>query len=168
MPEVIETARLHLRLRGPVDAAWSLELREESGHPDRRRSIEGEAEYLERRLAQARLDGFGIYTVRRRDTDEPVGYVGLVVGRSTADEPEVAYEMLRRAQSLGIATEATRAIVDAAFATGRGRLWATTRPLNSASMRVLDKLGFRLERSTKDAEGEVLWFVTERESASGG
>jgi RimJ/RimL family protein N-acetyltransferase len=38
------------------------------------------------------------------------------------------------------------------------RLWATVRPWNQASLRVLDKIGFAPTiRVTRDERGELLW-----------
>jgi RimJ/RimL family protein N-acetyltransferase len=166
LPERIETERLVLELRGPTDARWNLELRFESGHPQRSRSLREEAQYLARQRAQVRLDGFGFFAVKRRDMGDSVGYVGLVVGRATFEEPELAYELLRRAHGLGYATEASRAVVDAAFATGRHKLWATVRPWNNASLRVLDKLGFHFDHRTTDGDGEVIWLVCEHSQSA--
>jgi RimJ/RimL family protein N-acetyltransferase len=162
LPERIETERLVLELRGPADAGWNLELRSESGHPERTRSPREEAQYLSKQRAQARVDGFGFFTIRRRDIGDPIGYVGLLVGRASFDQPELAYELLRRAQGRGYATEASRAVVDAAFATGRSKLWSTVRPWNTASLRVLDKLEFHPDHKTTDADGEIIWLVCER------
>jgi RimJ/RimL family protein N-acetyltransferase len=58
------------------------------------------------------------------------------------DEPEIAYELLKRVHGHGHATEAARAVLGAAIATGRKRLWSTVRTWNTPSFRVLDKLGF--------------------------
>lgn len=162
LPERIETERLILDLRGPIDAEWNLQLRRESGHPERGRSIHEEAQYLATQRAQARLDGFGFLTVRRREMGDPIGYVGLVIGRASFDESELAFEpLLRRSQALGYATEASRALVNAAFATGRTRLWSTVRLWNTASLRVLHKLGFREDHRTADGDGEVIWLFCE-------
>jgi RimJ/RimL family protein N-acetyltransferase len=162
LPERIETQRLVLELRGPADAVWNLELRGESGHPERNRSVREEAQYLGKQRAQARLDGFGFFTIRRRAMGDPIGYVGLLVGRASFEEPELAYELLHRAQGLGYATEASKAMVDAAFATGRSRLWSTVRPWNTASLRVLRKSGFHSDHRTTGGHGEIIWLVRER------
>jgi RimJ/RimL family protein N-acetyltransferase len=162
LPENIETDRLILELRGPADAEWNLELRRESGHPARNRSVREETQYLATQRARACLDGFGFFAVRRRDTGDPIGYVGLLIGRASFEEPELAYELLRRAQGVGYATEASKALVDASFATGRSRLWSTVRRWNTASLRVLDKLGFHEDHRTTDGDGEVIWLLCER------
>ncbi|MFI5713307.1 GNAT family N-acetyltransferase [Kribbella sp. NPDC051620] len=107
--------------------------------------------------------GLGLLVVERRDTGEFVGYCGLTVGLASFDEPEIAYELARRAHGQGYATEAARAIVEAAAGTGRRRLWATVREWNVASFRVLEKLGFhRSGRVTADTErGNTIWMTRE-------
>jgi RimJ/RimL family protein N-acetyltransferase len=85
----------------------------------------------------------------------------LLIGSGTFDEPEIAFELARRHHGHGYATEAARAVVEAAARTGRHRLWATVREWNVASFRVLEKVGFeRSERVTKDAErGDSIWMT---------
>ena len=94
-----------------------------------------------------------------RGDDEFLGYCGLVIGRATIDEPEIAYELLRSAHGRGYATEAAAAIVDAARATGRQRLWSTVRTWNTPSFRVLEKIGFRRDHTTTDEHGDIVWNV---------
>ncbi len=88
-----------------------------------------------------------------------IGYCGLIVGRATLEGPELAYELFRRAHGHGYATEAARAVLDAAFATGRERVRSTVRAWNAPSLRVLEKLGFRRERSVTDERGELVHLV---------
>ncbi|WP_308455425.1 MULTISPECIES: GNAT family N-acetyltransferase [unclassified Streptomyces] len=52
-----------------------------------------------------------------------------------------------------------KAVVDAATATGRTRLWATVRTWNAASFRVLEKLGFARHHVTTDDRGELVWLT---------
>ena len=52
--------------------------------------------------------------------------------------------------------------MDAAWETGRHRLWATIRRWNAASLRVADKLGFVHHHRTTDADGDLLWFTCDR------
>ena len=77
-------------------------------------------------------------------------------------EPELAYELLPQAHGRGYATEASRAVLDAGFATGRQRIWSTVRPWNMPSLRVVEKLGFRRDHTTTDNGGELVWLVCER------
>ena len=55
-------------------------------------------------------NGFGLLTIRRRDEGDFIGYCGLIIGRSTWEEPEIAYELLGRAHRHGYATEAVWSI----------------------------------------------------------
>ena len=102
--------------------------------------------------------GIGLLTIRIDDAF--VGYCGLIIGHSTLDEPELAYELLRAHQGNGYATEAARAIVNVAAETGRSRLWATVRPWNQPSLHVLDKLRFeRTDKVSTDNFGDSLWLT---------
>ena len=107
--------------------------------------------------------GLGLLVVERRDDSEFLGYCGLLVGEGSFDEPEIAYELARRAHGHGYATEAARAVVEAAAETGRRRLWATVREWNEPSFRVLEKAGFvRSGRVTHDADrGDSIWMTRE-------
>jgi RimJ/RimL family protein N-acetyltransferase len=105
--------------------------------------------------------GLGLLPIELRDTGEFIGYCGLTVGQGSFDEPEIAYELAQRAHGHGYATEAARAVMEAATRTGRRRLWATVREWNAPSFRVLEKLDFhRSDRVTKDAErGDSIWMT---------
>ena len=77
----------------------------------------GELRNTIRRQQSALVDTGIALLVIRRDAAF-VGYCGLTQGRATLAEPELAYELLRSFQGKGYATEAARAVVDAAAATG--------------------------------------------------
>ena len=89
----------------------------------------------------------------------------MIIGRSTLEEPEIAYELFRGAHGKGYATEAASVVLDAAIATGRQRLWSTVGAWNIASLRVLEKIGFKRHHSTWDDErGELSgMYVTFRD-----
>lgn len=85
----------------------------------------------------------GLLVVERVGSTGPLGYCGLVpnsVGRP--DEPELAYEFLQEFWNHGYATEASGAVVDVARTIGYRYLASTVREWNTASLRVLEKLGF--------------------------
>ena len=120
-----------------------------------------EPDDITRRLRDQRdryaADGIALLALRRKAEGDVIGYCGLVVGRSSPEEPELAYELFRHAHGSGFATEAARAVVSAARDTGRARLWATVRTWNAPSFGVLDKLGFRRDHTTADDRGEIVW-----------
>lgn len=158
MSFALETERLSLRLREPGDAPMVVQILGE--HPG---GTTARVEEIERRLEQqaatALETGFGLLTVRRRLEGDAIGYCGLIIGRGSFDEPEIAYEILEAHQGHGYATEAARAVVDAAFKTGRGRLWASVGDWNVASFRVLEKNGFRRDHTVMGDKGPIVFMV---------
>jgi RimJ/RimL family protein N-acetyltransferase len=122
-------------------------------------AVERAREIIVKALATTAIDGLALLPIRRRDEGDFIGYCGLTVGRSTVEEPEIAYELLRRAHGRGYATEAARAVLDAAIATGRKRLWSTVRTWNTPSFRVLEKLGFERDHVSADDGGELVWLT---------
>ena len=123
-------------------------------------SLENIRNRIATQLAATARTGIALLPIRRRAEGDFIGYCGLVIGRATADEPEIAYELLRRAHGHGYATEAARAVLDAAVATGRSRLWSTVASWNAPSLRVLQKLGFERHHVTTDeAGGELVWLT---------
>jgi RimJ/RimL family protein N-acetyltransferase len=154
----LDTERLTMRLRTRDDAAWNLELLNEHEGGTAMTINEAEQRLVEQNET-ARVKGIGLLTIRRRAEGDAVGYCGLIIGRCTLDEPEIAYELLRRFRGHGFATEAAAAVTEAAFATGRRRLWATVRSWNAPSLRVLEKTGFTRDHSLTDEKGEVVYMV---------
>lgn len=79
-----------------------------------------------------------------RESSELIGYAGLVFsGKGAEGEPEIAFELLQRTHGNGYATEAGEAVLAWASDLGHRRLWASVWDWNLASLRVLEKLGFR-------------------------
>lgn len=155
----LETERLVMGVWEESDAAWYQQLVSERGG-DTPSLDDARSKIVAVRRAAAD-NGIALLTIRRRDEGDFIGYCGLIIGRSTLEEPEIAYELLQRAHGHGYATEAASAVLDAAVATGRRRLWATVGAWNTASFRVLEKLGFERRHSTWNEHGEVVWNVRE-------
>jgi RimJ/RimL family protein N-acetyltransferase len=94
----------------------------------------------------------GLLAVERRADRDVIGYCGLIDGgRGSDGEPELAFELLRRVWRQGYATEASLAVLDWARSSGYERLGATVWEWNTASRRVLAKVGFAEERIEMDA-----------------
>ncbi len=157
MAIALETERLTLRVRDERDAGWYRLLVGERGEDIP--TLEEAATRLARFRDLTADIGIGALTISRRLEGEPLGYCALIVGRGSLDEPEIAYELLRRFQGRGYATEAAGALVAEAAATGRHRLWSTVGSWNAPSLRVLEKLGFRRDRTVVDDHGEVVYLV---------
>ncbi|RSS61047.1 N-acetyltransferase [Streptomyces sp. WAC07061] len=157
MPFHLRTERLILRPWAESDAAEFCALLCERGKEtptvDRIRTAIGEL------LTATETTGIALLPIQRRDEGDFIGYCGLIIGRSSVEEPEIAYELLQRAHGHGYATEAARAVLDAAAATGRERIWATVGAWNTPSFRVLEKLGFERDHVSTEDSGEVVWLT---------
>jgi len=167
MPRLIQAQRLLLRplIEGDADAMHSMWAERDpravrrisaDGHP----TIEEMQARLRADLEESEATGIRLYGIEHT-TSGLLGYCGLVVGRASASEPELAFELFQRFHGHGYATEASRAVVDAADTSGRLRLWSTVREWNTPSLRVLQKVGFeRTQRSEPDDErGETQWWT---------
>src|ERR1039458_4320320 len=155
----IDTERLSLRLRTKDDAECNLELlREHEGGTTL--SLDEVEQRVVEQNKRAQVEGFGLLSIRRLNEERPIVYCGLIIGRASFDEPEIAYEILPQFRGHGYATEAAGAVIEAAFATGRERLWATVGSWNAPSFRVLEKHGFHAHHSSTDElGGEFVWMV---------
>ena len=157
MPFFHNTERLTLRPWADADADDYRDLVAERGdgvptHDNIRQRIASQRAATER-------TGIALLAVCRRADNDLIGYCGLTVGRATVDEPEIAYELFRRVHGQGYATEAARAILEAASETGRTRLWSTVGTWNAPSLRVLEKLAFQRDRVAVDDRGEFVWLT---------
>ncbi|MEU4684888.1 GNAT family N-acetyltransferase [Streptomyces xinghaiensis] len=157
MPFHLETERLILRPWAESDAAEFCALLSERG--DGTPTVEHIRTAIAKLLTETAATGIATLPVQRRDEGDFIGYCGLVIGRATMEEPEIAYELFQSVHGRGYATEAARAVLDAATATGRKRLWSTVGTWNTPSLRVLEKLGFERDRVSTEDSGEVAWLT---------
>ena len=154
----LKTERLDLNMWEESDSPWIRKLVGERGGD--MSTLEATRSSIIEMRKKAVENGISLLTIRRRDEGDFIGYCGLIIGRSTLEEPEIAYELFRSAHGKGYATEAASAVLDAAIATGRHRLWSTVGAWNVASFRVLEKIGFKRHHSTwEDEKGEIVWNV---------
>jgi RimJ/RimL family protein N-acetyltransferase len=119
---------------------------------------------LEDSIRTGQPSSIGVLAVERKAARDVIGYCGLIgSGRGSEGEPELAFELLRRVWHQGYATEASLAVLDWARSSGYRRLWATVWDWNTASRRVLAKIGFtETERKEVDAVSGTTLFTTRR------
>ncbi len=160
--DVIETPRLHLmRWSDAHFDDFARFLRD----PDVIRYIRAEPlsrekgiEHHAQSLAEWQQHGFGKRAVREIATGAWIGFVELsLVGPGKGcreDDVEIGYFITPGQWGQGIATEAATAIRDEAFArVGLAELLGRSRVENTASARVMEKIGFRRVRDHVLAEG---------------
>jgi ribosomal-protein-alanine N-acetyltransferase len=165
----LETSRLLLRPWRVAEAAVLRELwteRDPRVPPHRRIDADGHPTLaeLEESIRTDQPSPIALLAIELKSAGDVIGYCGLVdSGRGSDGEPELAFELLRRAWGQGYATEASIAILDWARSSGHERLWATVWDWNTASRRVLAKVGFTEtdQKEVDPARGTTL-FTTRR------
>lgn len=162
---VLETDRLLLRPWRVAEAVIQRELwceRDPRVPPHRRIDEFGRPNLaaFEEAIRTNQPSSTGLLAVERKAAGDVIGYCGLV-DSGRAREPELAFELLRRSWGEGYATEASRAVLDWAGSSGYTRLWASVWDWNTASRRVLAKLGFTEDDREHTVHGTNL-FTTRR------
>ena len=169
-----ESARLLLRELTEGDAAFILELLNDPSFlrfigDKGARNLDDARRYIADgpRASYAR-NGFGLYLVQLKASGERLGICGLV-RRAALHDVDIGFAFLPAHWSRGYALEASRSVLHLArHRFGIGRVVAITSLDNHGSMRLLRKIGFRLERTLQlpgHAE-PVNFFVPERDTES--
>jgi RimJ/RimL family protein N-acetyltransferase len=157
---VIETERLLLRQLNWEDAAFILELVNETDFVrfigDKGvRTLADARDYI----SQGPLDsyarhGFGLYMTATRE-GIPVGICGLVKREGLAD-PDIGYAFLKRHRARGYAAESAAAVLSYGKRELRlARIVAICQADNERSIAVLEKIGLKFERMIRLAQHDT-------------
>ena len=91
-----------------------------------------------------------------------VGEFGLFVHRE-AGAMALRYALVKDYWGRGLATEAARATLDDAFGTKRlARVVSVVQTVNVASLRIMEGLGFEVERRAMDGASEIIFYSLSR------
>lgn len=152
---VLETPRLRLRHLTADDAPFMRGLLNEPSFirniGDRGvRTVADARAYVERGpIASYERHGFGLYLVELKESGVPIGICGLVK-RDGLDDVDIGFALLPVYWSKGYALESAVAVRDyAAAAIGVRRIVAIVDPANAASIRLLERIGLRFERTVR-------------------
>ena len=159
-PLAIETSRLKLRWLELTDADFIYQL---VNDPQWLRFIgdkqvadlDGARRYIEDGpRASYRQFGFGLNRVALKDGDTPIGICGLLQ-RESLPQPDLGFALLPGFRGQGYAREAVDAILQHAYSILRQtRVAAIVNPDNLSSIKLLDQLGFRLDRQIQIAANQ--------------
>lgn len=157
---IAETERLIIREMTTDDAAFVLELiNTPKFHryiADRGvRTVAEAEEYIEDRfLANYREHGFSMFAVCLRD-GTPIGNCGFV-RRDTLPDPDIGFAFLPEYEGQGYGIESARAMMNYGKETlGFSEIFAITSLDNDASVKLLGRLGLRLQQVIEQ-DGEQL------------
>ena len=158
---ILETERLLLRQFSTEDAEFILELLNEPsfiqniGDRGARTVADASSYILNGPMASYAKNGFGLYLVVLKDTNESIGMCGLIK-RDGLDDVDIGYAFLPKFWSKGYAVESAQAVKTyASDGIGLKRIVAITNPTNESSIRVLQKLGFRFEKMIKLSDDDI-------------
>jgi ribosomal-protein-alanine N-acetyltransferase len=150
--QILETDRLVLRELQAADAPFVLEL---VNDPDWLRNIgdrgvrnldDARGYILRGPQAMYARHGFGLYLAESKSQHQPVGICGLVK-RDWLEDVDLGFALLPQFRGQGHAHEAAAGVLaHARTMLGMTRIAAIVAPGNHHSIRVLTKLGMRLER----------------------
>ncbi|MFV0478664.1 MAG: GNAT family N-acetyltransferase [Parahaliea sp.] len=156
----LHTQRLIIEELTPADAPFMLALLNDADFianiADRgvRTLAQAERYIVEGPMQSYTEHGYGMFAVRQRESGHCVGVCGLIK-RPQLNDTDIGYAFLSTARSQGLALEAAQAVWT--YATGElglQRLAAIVSPTNTASIRLLAKLGLHYERDIRLTPGD--------------
>ena len=163
MKPILETERLTLREANLDDAAFLLELQNSPGWlqfiGDRGvKNLADARQYLSNRILKSYTDhGFGLYLMVRKEDQVSLGMCGLI-RREGLGDIDIGFALLPEYMGQGYAFEAAAAVM--AYARDDlklERIVAITLPVNTNSIRLLEKIGLQFERMFQlPGDGEEL------------
>ena len=163
---VLTTARLVLRPTSldDVDALHQLWT-----DPDVRRYLWDDviisrerAEETVREMLASVAGQLGLWVAMERESNELAGFCALI-RREGEEDPELMYGLTPRFWGRGLATEASHALLTYAFGTLEcSRVTAATDVPNAASVKVMERLGFRFCRRGLLNNLDTLFYEIDR------
>ena len=101
--------------------------------------------FVDRQANLYKERGFCRWKLTEKSTGEPIGFCGVGFWRDALD-PEIGWWLARRCWGRGLATEAARVALRDAFDRVRlDRIISVAALENTASTRIMEKLGLKLE-----------------------
>src|SRR5215218_2863709 len=155
---VVKTERLILRQLTVDDAPFILTMLNEPSFlryiGDKKvRNLEDARQYmLNGPVASYEKNGFGLCVVELKESHMPIGMCGLVK-REELPDPDIGFAFLPDYWNKGFAYEGAAAVLhDGRERLSLQRILAITSLDNEASIKLLERLGFRFERVIKLSE----------------
>jgi ribosomal-protein-alanine N-acetyltransferase len=112
--------------------------------------------------------GFGMWAVIHKEAGALIGWCGLIFLDETP-EVEVGYGVAREYWGQGLMTEAARASLRYGFEKiGLERIVAVAFPENTASRRIMEKLGMRFEKNVIHYGHECVYYAIGRDEFRAG
>jgi RimJ/RimL family protein N-acetyltransferase len=162
---ILKTDRLVLRQFTPDDAPFMLDLL--NSPPWLRfigdrgvRTLDDAGHYIQNGPLKSYSEfGFGGYLVQLKEGDLPIGLCGLF-RRETLPDVDLGFAFLPGYEGRGYGYEVSSALLDYALTRLKlERITAFCDPENQASIRLIEKLGLRFEKSVQ-FNGKAKWLYS--------
>jgi RimJ/RimL family protein N-acetyltransferase len=162
---ILKTDRLVLRQFTPDDAPFMLDLL--NSPPWLRfigdrgvRTLDDAGHYIQNGPLKSYSEfGFGGYLVQLKEGDLPIGLCGLF-RRETLPDVDLGFAFLPGYEGRGYGYEVSSALLDYALTQLKlERITAFCDPENQASIRLIEKLGLRFEKSVQ-FNGKAKWLYS--------
>jgi RimJ/RimL family protein N-acetyltransferase len=167
---ILETDRLLLREFMPDDAEDFFRMVSDPDVTrytgDGAKTLEEARKGLEERIFHDyRKYGYGRWAVVFKPAGQVIGFAGLKY-LDDVSEVDLGYRFFKEYWGRGLATEASRALLAYGFDVLRlERVVGIVDVENKASIRVLEKVGFKFEKFTTFRGHEVAWYIIEKSSS---
>ncbi|KAF3889151.1 MULTISPECIES: GNAT family N-acetyltransferase [Nostocales] len=164
MPE-IETARLRLRhfSQNDFQDLYRLYSDAEVMKYLSMRTREQTQASLSKQIQHWQQHNFGMWAVVERESGKIIGRCGLGFLDNTS-EVELGYVFDKSYWNRGIATEASKATLKYGFLEAKlERIVAIAKPENTASVRVIQKVGMTYQKSTRYYGHDVVYYAITRD-----
>lgn len=123
-------------------------------------SLERTEQFIERAAERSKALGYCQWPLIHKEASALIGFCGLF---PADDGAEIGWRLATEYWGMGLATEAARTVLNYGFETlGLQRIIATVQSPNRPSIRVVEKLGMKLESSFQRNGREVLLFSINR------
>jgi len=170
MPVILETERLRLRTFNIADAAFVLELLNTPTWlqyiGDRGiKTLEQAQSYLANGpIMSYATNGFGLYLVELKNMGTPIGMCGFLK-RNYLEHMDIGYALLPAYESQGYALEIATATMNYAFTQlNLTHLAAITDTGNGRSVKLLEKLGFKLKELITIEDKDLNLFIRDAQT----
>jgi ribosomal-protein-alanine N-acetyltransferase len=167
---ILETERLALRTWSLADAEEGFkrilsdpEVMRYIGTGQPNADVEQSRAWLARMCAHQQQHGFCFWAVVEKESNQLIGTCGLGYQRDGGLPVEFGYSLARAYWGRGLATEAARACLRYVFEhLSLAEIAASVDSRNVASQRVLEKIGFVLQRTEQLEDGVDFWYTATR------
>lgn len=172
MLAIIETERLVIGKFGLADAPFILELLNSPnwlqyiGDRDIKNLARAEQYLLDGPIKSYATYGFGLYLIKLKDTDTPIGMCGLIK-RDYLEDVDIGYALLPQYGGKGYGYESALATANYAFSHLQLlKLVAITDLLNDKSVKLLKKMGFVFKEKIRVETNELMLFYKNTDVAN--